>query len=308
MTALVVAEAFGGHLHSGVAHAIAAAQAFGEVDVVVFSNQTLAVPFTGIRRVWQVTDESLKNPTPDSILPTLGALADEYSHFIAAHSTFGRSVMARLAARLRAPMFSDVVAIQGNNLTRPCYAGALHEVLQLAATRAVITVRPASFTPVVSGRPASAETAPFICGVINAKVTGTAVAISARPDLTTAKHVVAGGRGLGSKESFALVEDLADALGAAVGASRAAVDAGFIGNDYQVGQTGKTVAPQVYVALGISGAVQHLAGIKGAKNIVAVNKDPNAPIFKMADYGLVADLFEVVPQLLNELKNRKNPL
>jgi len=302
MTALVFAEARNGVLHPGVAHAITAAHAYGEVDVVVFTEHAIPVPFAGIRRLWEVSDETLNHPTVDSVIPTLGALSEEYTHFIAPHSTFSRSVMARLAARLRAPMFSDVQAIDGTSITRPCYAGAVCEVLNVTAHRMTMTVRASSFAAAQPGLPATIEAAPFVCGVIESSVTASEEVTSARPELTTAKVVVSGGRGLGSKENFALVENLADALGAAVGASRAAVDAGFVPNDLQVGQTGKTVAPQIYIALGISGAVQHLAGIKGSKTIIAINKDPNAPIFKVADYGLMADLFEAVPQLLNELK------
>lgn len=302
MTALVFAEARHGQLHAGVASAITAARTFGEVDVMVFTAQPITVPFAGIRKLYQVTDASLNTPTVESPILTLAAQAKGYTHIIASHSTFSRSVLARLAARLRAPMFSDVTALDATTITRPCYAGAVCEVLTTTAPQIIMTVRPSSFTAAASAVSPTAETIALIPTTITSRVTGTQQAASSRPELTTAKVVVSGGRGLGSKEKFALVEQLADTLGAAVGASRAAVDAGFVANDLQIGQTGKTVAPQLYIALGISGAVQHLAGIKGSKTIVAINKDPNAPIFKMADYGLVADIFDAVPQLMNELK------
>lgn len=302
MTALVFAEVRHGQLHPGVASAITAAQVWGEVDVVMLTAEAVPVPYVGVRRVRQVIDPTLHCPTPDALTPTLGAMADEYSHFVAPHSPLGRSVMARLAARLRVPMVSDVVAIDGTTLTRPCYAGALHEVLYMNTARMVMTVRPSSFPSAAVCTPATVEEAPFVCGTIECHVMNLVATPSARPPLATAKVVVAGGRGLGDKENFVLVEGLADVLSAAVGASRAAVDAGFVPNDLQIGQTGKIVAPQIYIALGISGAVQHLAGIKGAKKIVVINKDPTAPIFKVADYGLVADIFEVVPQLIEKLK------
>lgn len=302
MTALVFAEARDGQLHAGVAQAITAAQHFGVVDVIVFTAQTLAVPFAGIRHLYQVTDSNLNQPTVESHILTLAAQAKDYTHIVAPHSTFSRAVLARLAARLRAPMFSDVTAIEGNTITRPCYAGAVCEVLQVNAPQVLLTVRPSSFASASSAVAPTAQNLPLIPTPISSKVTATQQVASSRPELTTAKVVVSGGRGLGSQEKFALVEDLADQLGGAVGASRAAVDAGFVSGEFQVGQTGKTVAPQLYIALGISGAVQHLAGIKGSRTIVAINKDPNAAIFKMADYGLVADIFEAVPQLMNELK------
>jgi electron transfer flavoprotein alpha subunit len=302
MTALVFAEARNGKLHAGVAQAITAAQTFGEVDVIVFADQPVAVPCVGIRKLYQVTDASLAQPTVESPILTLAAQAKSYTHIMAPHSTFSRSVLARLSACLRAPMFSDVIALDATTITRPCYAGAVCEVLQANAPQILMTIRPSSFAPAAPAASPAPEVIALIPTSMTSRVTAIQQTASSRPELTTAKVVVSGGRGLGSKEKFALIEELADTLGAAVGASRAAVDAGFVAGDLQVGQTGKTVAPQLYIALGISGAVQHLAGIKGAKTIVAVNKDPNAPIFKVADYGLVADLFDVVPQLVNELK------
>lgn len=302
MTALVVTTATKGQLPAAVGNTITAAAPFGAVDLVVFTAQPVTVNYAGLRQVKIVTDTGLAHPTVEALIPTLAALAKDYTHILAPHGTFTRSVLARLAARLRAPMFSDVTALEATTITRPCYAGAVCEVLQTTAPQILLTIRPSAFATAATDTTVNTEAIPFIPTTIPSRVTKVEAVASARPELTTAKVVVAGGRGLGSKEKFALVEQLADTLGAAIGASRAAVDAGFVTNDLQVGQTGKTIAPQLYIALGISGAVQHLAGIKGSKTIVAVNKDPNAPIFKVADYGLVADIFDAVPQLINELK------
>ena len=302
MTALVVAFAPQGVLQAGVANAIAAAAQYGAVEVAVLSDPATPVSFSGVQRVWQITDASLAQPTVEAAVPTLAALAQNHTHILAPHNSHNRSVLARLAARLRAPMLSDVCAATNGTVTCAGFSGALHFEMRGNVGQTVMTVRAAGFVPVAPA--ADPETAPFafVSSPIRSRVTGVQQVASTRPDLSTAKVVVSGGRGLGSKEKFVLVEQLADALGGAVGASRAAVDAGFVSNDLQVGQTGKTVAPHLYIALAISGAIQHLAGIKGSKTIVAINKDPAAPIFKLADYGLVADVFDAVPQLINELK------
>jgi electron transfer flavoprotein alpha subunit len=259
----------------------------------------------GIARVLHAEAPWFAQPTAENVAATaLDAIArGQYSHVVAAATSFGKNAMPRIAAKLDAAQVSDITAINApDTFVRPIYAGNAFATVRSSDPIKVVTVRATAFDPAgASGGQASIDTIAAAPEVPAAKVVGQARTKSARPELTSARVVISGGRGLGSGENFKLLEALADKLNAAIGASRAAVDAGYVPNDYQVGQTGKIVAPDLYVAIGISGAIQHLAGMKDSKVIVAINKDPEAPIFQIADYGLVGDLFEVVPALTAEL-------
>jgi electron transfer flavoprotein alpha subunit len=235
--------------------------------------------------------------------PLIESLAGSYSHIVFPATTFGKNVSPRVAALLDTQQISDVVAVHdADTFDRPVYAGNAIATVKSSDSKKVLTVRGTAFDPIANddgNAPIEDVASKGDSGL--SKFVKQELSESDRPELTAARVVVSGGRGLGSGENFALIDALADKLGAAVGASRAAVDAGYVPNDYQVGQTGKVVAPDLYIAVGISGAIQHLAGMKGAKKIVAINKDPEAPIFQVADYGLVADLFEAVPELTSKL-------
>lgn len=262
---------------------------------------------SGIRKHWVFDDPRLDHPPASLVTALIGPRAGEYSHLLMPGTSFGRDVLPRLAGLLGAPAMSDVLEVlDPRRFKRGIYAGNVHTVVRVPdGTPVLLTVRLASWRPVVVGEKATpaavekvavSETIPA-----DARFVGLELDQSVRPDLQSARRVVSGGRSLGSRENFALLEKLADRLNAAIGASRAAVDAGYAPNDLQVGQTGKIIAPELYLAFGISGAIQHLTGIRDAGTIVAVNKDPEAPIFKVADFGLVGDLFTVIPDLLAEL-------
>ena len=307
MSVLIFAEHNGQHLSPSFAKVLGAAQTLGEVTVVLMGTSVAtmakeASQYQGVKEVITVEDASLANPTAEQVVANLAPLAEKASYVLAAASTYSRGGLARLAARLKRPMLSDLTAVRGANaFTRPIYAGAIQAEVEVNPPL-VATVRFPAFAAAAQEGGAPVRPAAYVAPQVASRSEGVERVQSNRPELTAARVVISGGRGLGSKENFSIVEKLADKLNAAVGASRAAVDAGYAPNDWQVGQTGKVVAPELYIAVGISGAVQHLAGIKGAKTIVAINKDPNAPIFQMADYGLVGDLFQMVPELTDKLK------
>lgn len=305
MTILVIAEQDAGTLKPATASTVAAAAAIGgEIHVLVAGTglgdaPAAAAELAGVAKV--LVAEGVA-PLAEPLAALVAGLAPAYSHILAPATTFGKNVAPRIAALLDVAQVSEITAVESpDTFLRPIYAGnALATVRALDPVK-VVTVRPSAFDPVGTGGAATVEAlaAPADPGL--SRLIGSELTISARPDLAAARIVVSGGRGLGSEQAFALVEALADRLGGAVGASRAAVDSGYAPNDLQVGQTGKVVAPDLYIALGISGAIQHLAGMKDSKVIVAINKDPEAPIFQVADYGLVADLFEAAPALTEAL-------
>jgi electron transfer flavoprotein alpha subunit len=250
------------------------------------------------------SNAALEKPMAETFAQAVLKIAGDYAYILAPATTFGKNILPRVAARLDVQQVSDVIKIESpTQFTHPIYAGNALETVETAQSKNVMTIRPTAFTPV------KAEGGNVAVSSLDVSVTdGRSKFVSIqeskgdRPELTAAKIVISGGRGVGSKENFKIIEGLADQLKAAVGASRAAVDAGYVPNDYQVGQTGKIVAPNLYMAIGISGAIQHLAGMSGSKTVVAINKDPDAPIFQVADYGLVADLFTAIPALQEELK------
>lgn len=257
----------------------------------------------GITKVITVEGAALANHLAENVAPVITGLAGGYTHILAPSTTTGKNIMPRVAALLDVQQISDITAIlDADTFERPVYAGNAIATVRSSDDKKVITVRTTAFDPVKSegGQPpvesADASGESGLSSFVKQEFSE-----SERPELTAARVVVSGGRGLGSGENFALIENLADKLGGAIGASRAAVDAGYVPNDYQVGQTGKVVAPELYIAVGISGAIQHLAGMKDSKVIVAINKDEEAPIFSIADYGLVGDLFEILPKLTEKL-------
>ena len=310
MRVLVLAEHDNAQLASATLHAVSAAAALGgEVDLLVAGEScdeaaTAATKVQGVSRVIEVEDSAYAEPVAEDLVALLQALAPDYGAILAASTTFGKNVMPRLAALLDVAQLSDIVAVVGpDTFKRYIYAGNALATVQTSDATKVITVRVTAFDAApADGGNAALERRDPVEPTGLARFVGREVSGGERPELTSARIVVSGGRGMGSGENFRIIEALADVLGAAVGASRAAVDAGYVPNEYQVGQTGKIVAPDLYVAVGISGAIQHLAGMKDSKVIVAINKDEEAPIFQVADYGLVADLFTAVPALTDALK------
>jgi electron transfer flavoprotein alpha subunit len=310
MRALVVAEHDNAQLATATLHAVSAAAALGgEVDLLVAGESCdeaagAATKVQGVSRVIQVEDSIYAEAVAEDLVALLQGLVPGYDAILAASTTFGKNVMPRLAALLDVAQLSDIVAVVGpDTFKRYIYAGNALATVQTSDAIKVITVRITAFdaAPADGGNAVLERREPAgVSGL--ARFVGRDVSGGERPELTSARIVVSGGRGMGSSENFRIIEALADVLGAAVGASRAAVDAGYVPNEYQVGQTGKIVAPDLYVAVGISGAIQHLAGMKDSKVIVAINKDEEAPIFQVADYGLVADLFTAVPALTDALK------
>jgi electron transfer flavoprotein alpha subunit len=309
MSILVIAEHDNGALKSATLHAVAAATKLGgDIHVLVAGHEAQAAAkaaseIAGVAKVLHAEAPHLASPTAENVAATaLTRLPGDYTHVVAAATGFGKNALPRVAAKLDVAQISDVTAIESpDTFVRPIYAGNAFATVQSKDALKVLTVRTTAFDAAGEGGAAPVESIPAAADVGRSKVTGQELTKSERPELTSARVVISGGRGLGSGENFAMLEALADKLNAAIGASRAAVDAGYVPNDYQVGQTGKIVAPELYIAIGISGAIQHLAGMKDSKVIVAINKDAEAPIFQIADYGLVGDLFELVPQFTAEL-------
>ena len=309
MSILVVAEHDNSALKPATLNAVAAATAIGgDIDVLVAGSDAggaaaEAAKIPGVGKVLHAEWAEYANALAENLAPLVTKLAGGYSHVLAAATTSGKNVMPRVAAALDVAQISEIIeVVDADTFVRPIYAGnALATVKSGDATK-VITVRATAFEATASeGGSASVESADSAGDAGMSSWNGSELSKSERPELTSAGIVISGGRGMQSGDNFPMLEGIADKLGAAVGASRAAVDAGFVPNDYQVGQTGKVVAPELYVAVGISGAIQHLAGMKDSKVIVAINKDEEAPIFQVADYGLVADLFKAVPELSDEI-------
>jgi electron transfer flavoprotein alpha subunit len=309
---LVVAEHDNRQLDKASLHAVTAAKALGTVTLLVAGSGAGAVAeaaakVEGVAKVVHVDDAAYGEPVAENLAALVVAMAEGYGAFVAGSSTFGKNLMPRIAALLDIAQISDIVEVVGPKIfKRYIYAGNALATVETSDAKLVLTVRTTAFPAAAAeGGSAAVETVQAVAASDLVKFLGREVSASERPELTSARVVVSGGRGMGSGENFTIIEALADQLGAAVGASRAAVDAGYVPNDYQVGQTGKIVAPELYVAVGISGAIQHLAGMKDSKVIVAINKDEEAPIFQVADYGLVGDLFSIVPQLTEALKASK---
>lgn len=310
MTILVIAEHDTGVLKAATLNTISAAQKIGgEIHVLVAGSgcegvSQQAAELQGVAKVKVADANHYAAQTAENLAALIIANIGSYTHVLAPATTFGKNLLPRVAALLDVAQISEIVGVEAEDtFVRPIYAGNALATVKSADRVKVVTVRPAAFDPVArTGSAVAVEAIAPEADIGLAKLQSRELTKSERPELGAAKIVVSGGRGLGNGDNYRqLLEPLADKLGAALGASRAAVDAGFVPNDYQVGQTGKVVAPQLYIAVGISGAIQHLAGMKDSKVIVAINKDPDAPIFQVADYGLVADLFESIPQLVTAL-------
>ena len=309
MSILVVAENSNKEIKSSTLNSINAASKINDdIHLVVIGNQCEEVAkkaalIEKVKKVIHIDDPQYENIIAESIAPIIVSLSDKYTHILAPASTFGKNLMPRVAALLDLSQISDVIRIENEDtFVRPIYAGNAFATVQSTENKKIITIRPTSFDPAYSeGGSANIEKVSFNADQSLVEFIGREESKSERPELGTARIVISGGRGLQSAENFSMINEIADKLNAAIGASRAAVDAGYVSNDYQVGQTGKVVVPDLYIAIGISGAIQHLAGMKESKVIVAINKDEEAPIFNVADYGLHADLFEVLPQLSAEL-------
>lgn len=305
MTVLVIAEHDNGSLKSATLNTLAAAAKIGgDVDVLVAGKDVnvvanAAASVVGVRKVLVADGEALAHDLAENVAEQVLQVAGDYSHILFAATASGKNAAPRVAAKLDVAQISEITAVvDADTFERPIYAGNAIATVKSADAKKVITVRTTAFDAVAAtGGNASVEAVAVVADSGLSAFVSREIVKSARPELTAASVIVSGGRGMGSAENFKLLDGLADKLGAAVGASRAAVDAGYAPNDFQVGQTGKVVAPQLYIAVGISGAIQHLAGMKDSKVIVAINKDPEAPIFGVADYGLVADLFTAVPEL-----------
>jgi len=289
--------------------AVAAAQKLGDVHVLVAGSgldaaAAAAAKLPGVAKVLVADNPALDHVLAEPMAALLIALAPNYSHLLAATTAVGKNIMPRVAALLDVQPISDIAdVVDADTFVRPIYAGNGMATVKSSDAKKVITVRAASFDPIAAeGGNASIEAVPVGDMPGLSKFVSAELSKSERPELTAARVVISGGRGMQNGDNFKLIEPIADKLGAAVGASRAAVDAGFVPNEFQVGQTGKIVAPELYIAVGISGAIQHLAGMKDSKVIVAINKDEEAPIFQVADYGLVADLFAALPELAAELE------
>ncbi|MBD3584697.1 electron transfer flavoprotein subunit alpha/FixB family protein [Salinimonas sp. HHU 13199] len=308
MTVLVYAEHDNNELKGDTAKLInAASKMGGDIHVLVAGSDCAgiaesAAKIDGVAKVIVTDNEAYGHQLAENIADLVVELGKDYDHIVASASTTGKNFMPRVAALLDVAQISDIISVESaDTFTRPIYAGNAIATVQSEDAIKVITVRAASFDAAGQGNDASVETLDVVKTSEKSSFVGEELTESERPELTAADIVISGGRGMQNGENFSLLEGIADKLGAAIGASRAAVDAGFVPNDMQVGQTGKIVAPQLYIAVGISGAIQHLAGMKDSKVIVAINKDEEAPIFQVADYGLVGDLFDVLPELEKSL-------
>lgn len=308
MTTLVIAEHDNASLKGSTLNTITAAtQCGGDVHVLVAGHNAgaaaqAAAQIAGVAKVLHADAAYFADGLAENVAEQILTIASGYSHILAPATAYGKNILPRVAAKLDVSQISEITKIDApDTFERPIYAGNAIATVQSSDAIKVITVRTTGFDAAANGGAAAVETLAAVADSGKSAFVSREVAKSDRPELTAAKVIVSGGRGMGSAEAFKVLEPLADKLGAAMGASRAAVDAGYVPNDWQVGQTGKIVAPTLYIAVGISGAIQHLAGMKDSKTIVAINKDPEAPIFAVADYGIVGDLFEIVPQLVAEL-------
>jgi electron transfer flavoprotein alpha subunit len=309
MAVLVVAEHDNASIKPATLNAVTAAQKIGgPVHILVAGSGAggaahAAAKIPGVEKVRVADSAQYMHPLAESLAALVVSVADGYTHILAPATTTGKNFMPRVAALLDVAQISDIIQVDSpDTFVRPIYAGNALATVQSSDRIKVVTVRTTGFDAAgTEGGAAAIEPVSAAADAGLSKLVGQELTKSARPELTAARVIVSGGRGMGSGENFNILEALADKLGAAVGASRAAVDSGFVPNDYQVGQTGKVVAPELYIAVGISGAIQHLAGMKDSKVIVAINKDAEAPIFQVADYGLVADLFQAVPELTSKL-------
>ena len=309
MVALVIAEHDNASLKGSTLHTVtAAAQCGGDVHVLVAGSNAgaaaaAAAQIAGVSKVIVADAAHFADGLAENVAEQVLALAGSYSHILAPATAYGKNILPRVAAKLDVAQISEITKVDTpDTFERPIYAGNAIAYVQSADKIKVITVRSTGFdAAAATGGSAATETVAAVGDSGKSTFVGRELAKSDRPELTAAKIIVSGGRGMGSADAFKVLEPLADKLNAAMGASRAAVDAGYVPNDWQVGQTGKIVAPTLYIAVGISGAIQHLAGMKDSKTIVAINKDPEAPIFSVADYGIVGDLFDIVPQLVSEL-------
>lgn len=304
MSILVIAEHDNSTIKPATLNAVTAAQAIGgDVHLLVAGANcqdaaAAAAAVANVAKVLVADAPAYAHQLPENVAPLVAELGKGYSHVLAAATTTGKNVLPRVAALLDVAQISEIIdVVSPDTFVRPVYAGNAMATVQSADTVKVITVRTTAFAEAALGGSAAIEACDFVSEHAGVKFVSEQLSVSERPELTSASIVISGGRGMQNGENFVLLEKVADKLGAAIGASRAAVDAGFVPNDMQVGQTGKIVAPDLYIAVGISGAIQHLAGMKDSKVIVAINKDEEAPIFQVADYGLVADLFKVLPEL-----------
>jgi len=308
MTSLVIAEHDNKTLKDATAKTVTAASELGAPVHVLVAGQgcgavaDAAAKLAGVEKVLVADDAQYAKMVAEPMAALILSLADKYDAILAPATTNGKNYMPRVAAKLDVPQVSEILkVVSSDTFERPIYAGNAVATVQTPAGKKIITVRTTAFKAAAEGGSAAVETVSAAADPGISKFVGEELSKSDRPELTAAKIVISGGRGMQSGENFHMLEKIADKLHAAVGASRAAVDAGFVPNDYQVGQTGKVVAPELYIAVGISGAIQHLAGMKDSKVIAAINKDEEAPIFQVADYGLVADLFKAIPEMDEEL-------
>ena len=308
MTALVIAEHDNVSLKGSTLNTVtAAAQAGGDVHILVAGHNAkaaadAAAQISGVSKVLLADAPQFADGLAENVAEQALAIAKDYTHILAPATAYGKNILPRVAAKLDVAQISEITKVDSpDTFERPIYAGNAIATVQSTDAIKVITVRTTGFDAAATGGSAAVESLTAVADSGKSSFVSREVAKSDRPELTAAKIIVSGGRGMGSSESFKILEPLADKLNAAMGASRAAVDAGYVPNDWQVGQTGKIVAPQLYIAVGISGAIQHLAGMKDSKVIVAINKDEEAPIFSVADYGIVGDLFEIVPELVRQL-------